>query len=44
MGFIYFIFLAVNKNDGSSGGGSGSGEQSPDDALEEARRIMEKYK
>ncbi|KAF3793476.1 hypothetical protein EJ110_NYTH03617, partial [Nymphaea thermarum] len=50
MGFIYFVFLAVNKGDGSSGGGTGGGggggggEQSTDDALEEARRIMEKYK
>ncbi|XP_031482314.1 uncharacterized protein LOC116252294 [Nymphaea colorata] len=44
MGFIYFVFLAVNKGDGSSGGGGGGGEQSTDDALEEARRIMEKYK
>ncbi|CAN4113724.1 unnamed protein product [Withania somnifera] len=43
MGVIYFGFIAMNKDDGpKDGGGTGSG--SVDDSIEEARRIMEKYK
>ncbi|CAN4102069.1 unnamed protein product [Withania somnifera] len=42
MGAIYFGFIALNKDDGLKGGGGGTG--SVDDSLEEARRIMEKYK
>ncbi|XP_060174862.1 uncharacterized protein LOC132605696 [Lycium barbarum] len=41
MGVIYFGFIALNKDDGPKGGG---GTGSVDDSLEEARRIMEKYK
>ncbi|MCD9559659.1 hypothetical protein HAX54_017796 [Datura stramonium] len=41
MGVIYFGFIALNKDDGPKGGG---GTPSVDDSLEEARRIMEKYK
>nr|XP_016475465.1 PREDICTED: uncharacterized protein LOC107797118 [Nicotiana tabacum] len=43
MGVIYFGFIALNKDDGPKGGG-GTGTTSVDDSLEEARRIMEKYK
>eukprot|EP00262_Sarcandra_glabra_P009171 TRINITY_DN23208_c0_g1_i1.p1 TRINITY_DN23208_c0_g1~~TRINITY_DN23208_c0_g1_i1.p1 ORF type:complete len:167 (-),score=23.58 TRINITY_DN23208_c0_g1_i1:409-909(-) len=42
MGFIYFVFIALNKDDGPSGGGGS--EASTEDPLEEAKRIMEKYK
>ncbi|XP_055830252.1 uncharacterized protein LOC129899339 [Solanum dulcamara] len=41
MGVIYFGFIALNKDDGPKGGGDTA---SVDDSLEEARRIMEKYK
>lgn len=42
MGLVYFVFIAFNKDDGPRGGG---GTTSTDDTtLEEARRIMEKYK
>ncbi|KAM3376463.1 hypothetical protein P3S68_015178 [Capsicum galapagoense] len=41
MGVIYFGFIALNKDDGPKGGG---GTGSVDDSLEEARRIMDKYK
>ncbi|XP_041003008.1 uncharacterized protein LOC121248579 isoform X1 [Juglans microcarpa x Juglans regia] len=42
MGLVYFIFIAFNRDDGPRGGG---GTTSTDDTtLEEARRIMEKYK
>lgn len=47
MGLIYFIFLAFNKDNGPRGGGgstSSSSTTSVDESLEEARRIMEKYK
>lgn len=45
MGLCYFAFLALNKDEGSKGGGgTTSSESSTDDSLEEARRIMEKYK
>ncbi|KAK4363658.1 hypothetical protein RND71_018899 [Anisodus tanguticus] len=41
MGVIYSGFIALNKDDGPKGG---EGTGSVDDNLEEARRIMEKYK
>ncbi|XP_048336658.2 uncharacterized protein LOC112492787 [Ziziphus jujuba] len=56
MGLVYFIFLALNKDEGprrggGGGGGGGRGGEgdggdttSTEDTLEEARRIMEKYK
>ncbi|KAF9606744.1 hypothetical protein IFM89_028120 [Coptis chinensis] len=42
MGLVYFVFIALNKDDGPRGGGGGN--VTTDDSLEEARRIMEKYK
>lgn len=48
MGLIYFSFIASNKDNGPrGGGGGGDGGRDPssvEDSLEEARRIMEKYK
>ncbi|XP_042491035.1 uncharacterized protein LOC122070872 [Macadamia integrifolia] len=45
MGFVYFAFIAMNKDEGPKGGGGpGGGTTGVDDSLEEARRIMEKYK
>ncbi|KAK4794001.1 hypothetical protein SAY86_011995 [Trapa natans] len=47
MGLVYFIYLAFNKDNGPRGGGGGSSSSSNtsvDESLEEARRIMEKYK
>ncbi|XP_052170910.1 uncharacterized protein LOC127787091 [Diospyros lotus] len=48
MGVIYFAFIALNKDNGpkggGGGGGGGTGTTSTEDSLEEARRIMEKYK
>ncbi|XP_077210332.1 uncharacterized protein LOC143845810 [Tasmannia lanceolata] len=44
MGFIYFVFIALNKDDGPSGGGGSKSSNSTDETLDEARRIMEKYK
>lgn len=45
MGLIYFTFIALNKDEGSKGGrGSKAAEGPLDDPVEEARRIMEKYK
>ncbi|KAK4419465.1 hypothetical protein Salat_2359400 [Sesamum alatum] len=41
MGLSYFTFIALNKDEGPKGGG---GSTSVEDSLEEARRIMEKYK
>ena len=43
MGLVYFIFIAINKDEGPRGGGGGT-TSTEDDSLEEARRIMEKYK
>ncbi|ONK79510.1 uncharacterized protein A4U43_C01F7090 [Asparagus officinalis] len=46
MGFIYFVYIAFNKDGGPrGGGGSASSKPSSDEeAMEEVRRIMEKYK
>ncbi|XP_038887965.1 uncharacterized protein LOC120077928 [Benincasa hispida] len=47
MGAIYFIFIALNKDEGPRGDGGSSSSSSPtstEETLEEARRIMEKYK
>ncbi|KAF3335463.1 hypothetical protein FCM35_KLT19970 [Carex littledalei] len=46
MGLIYFLFVAFNSDEGSggSGGSGGSKTRSNEDPVEEARRIMEKYK
>lgn len=45
MGLCYFIFIALNKDEAPNGGGGGGGETtSVDDSLEEARKIMDKYK
>ncbi|XAR58701.1 hypothetical protein NMG60_11014193 [Bertholletia excelsa] len=41
MGLIYFTYLALNKDQGLKGGGRTT---STEESLEEARRIMEKYK
>ncbi|KAJ4826723.1 hypothetical protein Tsubulata_020989, partial [Turnera subulata] len=42
MGLVYFVFIALNKDQGPRGGGGGT--NSSEDPLEEARRIMDKYK
>ncbi|XP_022849473.1 uncharacterized protein LOC111371630 isoform X1 [Olea europaea var. sylvestris] len=46
MGLSYFTFIALNKDEGPKGGGGpgGEGTTSVEDSLEEARRIMDKYK
>ncbi|KAJ3672160.1 hypothetical protein LUZ60_006881 [Juncus effusus] len=47
MGAIYFVFVALNSDDGSKGGGKSNNSStmsSEEESLEEARRIMEKYK
>ncbi|XP_009371161.2 uncharacterized protein LOC103960411 isoform X1 [Pyrus x bretschneideri] len=46
MGLVYFIFIALNNDGGPRSGGTTSTpkEDGMDDSLEEARRIMEKYK
>lgn len=41
MGFIYFVYLALNKDKGTK---TDVGAKSTDDAVEEAKRIMDKYK
>ncbi|XVF81138.1 hypothetical protein PTKIN_Ptkin15bG0132500 [Pterospermum kingtungense] len=41
MGLVYFIFLALNKDQGPRRGG---GTDTMEDPVEEARKIMEKYK
>lgn len=43
MGLIYFTYIALNKDEGPKGSGDG-GTASTEDSLEEARRIMDKYK
>ncbi|XP_057782286.1 uncharacterized protein LOC131000406 isoform X2 [Salvia miltiorrhiza] len=42
MGLCYFTFIALNKDEAPKGGGGETA--SVDDSLEEARKIMEKYK
>ncbi|KAL1200417.1 hypothetical protein V5N11_032244 [Cardamine amara subsp. amara] len=46
MGFAYFLFIALNKDEAPKGGGENniSGSKSMDDPLEEAKKIMDKYK
>ncbi|KAL7193712.1 hypothetical protein ACSBR2_025350 [Camellia fascicularis] len=45
MGLIYFTFIALNKDEGpKGGGGTTTTTATEEDSLEEARRIMEKYK
>ncbi|KAL6968078.1 hypothetical protein U1Q18_033879 [Sarracenia purpurea var. burkii] len=44
MGVIYLTFIALNKDEGPKGGGGPGGTTTTEDSLEEARRIMEKYK
>ncbi|KAK9944892.1 hypothetical protein M0R45_010435 [Rubus argutus] len=47
MGLAYFIFIALNKDEGPRGDRGTTStpkEDGMDDSLEEARRIMEKYK
>ncbi|XP_024365919.1 uncharacterized protein [Physcomitrium patens] len=44
-GFSYLAYMYLNKDsDSGSGGGGGGKPRNTDDSLEEARRIMEKYK
>ncbi|MBA0758434.1 hypothetical protein Gotri_021432, partial [Gossypium trilobum] len=38
MGLVYFVFIALNKDQGPRGGG---GSESMEDPVEEARKIME---
>ncbi|KAG6429068.1 hypothetical protein SASPL_107107 [Salvia splendens] len=42
MGLCYFTFIALNKDEAPKGGGGET--TSVDDSLEEARKIMDKYK
>ena len=48
MGLIYLAFIALNKDEGPTGGSDTTNTTgtttSTEDSLEEARRIMEKYK
>ncbi|KAL6874005.1 hypothetical protein ACP4OV_014087 [Aristida adscensionis] len=46
MGLIYLAFLALNPKEasGSRVDEAGAGDNPPEDPVEEARRIMEKYK
>jgi len=45
-GFSYLAYIYLNKDSdsGTGGGGGGGSSRSTDDSLEEARRIMDKYK
>lgn len=47
-GLSYLAYVYISKDSdsdsGSGGGGSGGKPRNTDDSLEEARRIMEKYK
>ena len=43
MGLAYSAFIAFNKDEGPKGGG-GTTSKPMDDPVEEARKIMEKYK
>lgn len=42
MGLAYFIYIALNKDERPKGGADSTPTE--EDSLEEARRIMEKYK
>lgn len=46
MGFAYFLFIALNKDEAPKGEGenNSSGSKPLDDPLEEAKKIMDKYK
>ncbi|KAJ7961466.1 Transmembrane protein [Quillaja saponaria] len=46
MGLVYFLFIALNKDQGPGGGGgtTSSTTSVEEDPVEEARKIMEKYK
>ncbi|KAF8109203.1 hypothetical protein N665_0101s0032 [Sinapis alba] len=46
MGFAYFLFIALNKDEApkQSGEDNISGSKPMDDPLEEAKKIMDKYK
>lgn len=48
MGFAYFLFIALNKDEAPKQRGedtiSGSNKPMDDDPLEEAKKIMDKYK
>lgn len=46
MGFAYFLFIALNKDEAPKlrGDDNSSGSKSMDDPLEEAKKIMDKYK
>ncbi|CAI0393921.1 unnamed protein product, partial [Linum tenue] len=46
MGLVYFLFIALNKDQGPKGGRVSDAPtfSSEEEALKEARRIMEKYK
>lgn len=43
-GVGYYLFIFMNKDDDERGGGGPSDGNDTDLTLEEARRIMEKYK
>ncbi|CAN8233251.1 unnamed protein product [Cochlearia groenlandica] len=46
MGFAYFLFIALNKDEAPKqrGESNSSGSKPMDDPLEEAKKIMDKYK
>ncbi|XP_058101277.1 uncharacterized protein LOC131245686 [Magnolia sinica] len=44
MGLIYFVYITLNKDEGPGGGGGTGAGATEEETLEEARRIMEKYK
>ncbi|OAY75825.1 hypothetical protein ACMD2_01399 [Ananas comosus] len=44
MALIYFVFVAFNTDEVSGGSGGSESTTSTEETLEEARRIMEKYK
>lgn len=43
-GFSYLAYIYLNKDSDSGSGGGGGSSRSTGDSLEEARRIMDKYK
>lgn len=44
MGLVYFIYIALNKDERPKGGSESEFTSTEEDPVEEARRIMEKYK